>query len=175
MTKDGLFEIIKRCHERVGHSGREKTWREVHSNYSWVRYDAISLFLQTCTQCSLRKPLKNRPCGKPIISLGFLTRCQVDLIGMSSRPDQDFKWIFHMRDHFSKFSLAYPLVSKRASAELHAARNFVTAARPAARYFSKSSPQPGPRPAVLLNSTRSPQQAREYPEHLFRHTNLCAP
>ena len=34
---------------------------------------------------------------------------------MSSRPDQDFKWIFHMRDHFSKFSWAYPLVSKRAS------------------------------------------------------------
>ena len=115
MTKDGLFEIIKRCHERVGNSGREKTWREVHSNYSWVRYDAISLFLQTCTQCSLRKPLKNRPCGKPIISLGFLTRCQVDLIDMSSRSDQDFKWIFHMRDHFSKFSWAYPLVSKRAS------------------------------------------------------------
>ena len=34
---------------------------------------------------------------------------------MTSRPDQDFKWIFHMRDHFSKFSWAYPLVSKHAS------------------------------------------------------------
>ena len=79
-----------RCHDRVGHSGREKTWREVHTNYFWVRYYIISLFLQTCTHCSLRKPLKNRPCGKPIISLGFLTRCQVDLVDMISRPDQDF-------------------------------------------------------------------------------------
>ena len=114
VTRESLFQNIKKCHERVGHSGREKTWSEVQANYSWIRYDIISLFLKTCSQCSLRKPLKNRPCGKPIISLGFLSRLQIDLIDMTSRPDQDFKWILHMRDHFSKFNWAYPLKSKRA-------------------------------------------------------------
>ena len=114
MTRESLFQNIKKCHERVGHSGREKTWSEVQANYSWIRYDTISLYLKTCSQCSLRKPLKNRPCGKPIISLGFLSRVQIDLIDMTSRPDQDFKWILHIRDHFSKFSWAYPLKSKRA-------------------------------------------------------------
>ena len=114
MTRECLFQNIKKCHERVGHSGREKTWSEVQANYSWIRYDTISLFLKTCSQCSLGKLLKNRPCGKPIVSLGFLSRVQIDLIDMTSRPDQDFKWILHMRDHFSKFSWAYPLKSKRA-------------------------------------------------------------
>ena len=122
VTRESLFQNIKKCHERVGHSGREKTWSEVQANYSWIRYDTISPYLKTCSQYSLRKPLKNRPCGKPIISLGFLSSFQIDLIDITSRPDQDFKWIFHMRNHFSKFSLAYPLRSKCA---LEVANNLV--------------------------------------------------
>ncbi|CAH1264053.1 Hypp2827 [Branchiostoma lanceolatum] len=38
--------------------------------------------------------------GKTIISLCFMTR--MDLIDMTSRPDEDHKWILHMRDHFTK-------------------------------------------------------------------------
>ena len=33
---------------------------------------------------------------------------------MTSRPDEDYKWILHARDHFTKYSWAYPLTSKRA-------------------------------------------------------------
>jgi hypothetical protein len=33
---------------------------------------------------------------------------------MRSRPDNDFRYIMHARDHFSKFSWAYPLHSKTA-------------------------------------------------------------
>ena len=33
---------------------------------------------------------------------------------MSSRPDNSYKWIMHARDHFTKFSWASPLTSKRA-------------------------------------------------------------
>ena len=82
MTRESLFQIILKCHERLGHSGREKTWSEVQANYSWIRYDTISLYLKSCSQCSLRKPLKNRHCGKPIISIGFLSRVQIYLIDM---------------------------------------------------------------------------------------------
>ena len=34
---------------------------------------------------------------------------------MTSRPDNDFRYIMHPRDHFSKFSWAYPLVNKTAA------------------------------------------------------------
>ena len=43
-----------------------------------------------------------------------MTRAQVDLIDRTSRPDEDYKWILHARDHFTKYSWAYPLTSKRA-------------------------------------------------------------
>ena len=74
VTKEELFDTLVRCHERVGHSGRKKTWDEVHLNYSWIKHGTISLFLQTCTTCGVRRPLKPPPSGKPIISLWFLTR-----------------------------------------------------------------------------------------------------
>ncbi|CAF1267189.1 unnamed protein product [Rotaria sordida] len=49
---------------------------------------------------------------KSIISVGYLTRIHMDLIDMRCRPDDKFKWILHVKDHFSRFSWAYPLESK---------------------------------------------------------------
>lgn len=34
------------------------------------------------------------------------------MIDLSSRPDGVYKWICHIKDHFSKYSQAYPLESK---------------------------------------------------------------
>ena len=113
-TKEDMFDTILRCHLRVGHTGRDKTFDEVKRNYAWVNRNMVLFFLQTCPVCNTRKPLKQPKTGKPIISLGFLTRVQVDLIDMSSRPDADYKWILHARDHFTKYSWAYPLMSKKA-------------------------------------------------------------
>ena len=39
---------------------------------------------------------------------------QIDLIDMRHLPDEDFKWIFHIVDHWSKFNLAFLLVNKGA-------------------------------------------------------------
>ena len=46
LTKEELFEIIKKRHEYCD-------IQVVHTNYSWVR----SPFLHTYNQCSLRKSL----------------------------------------------------------------------------------------------------------------------
>ena len=109
-----MFETIQRCHQRVGHSGRDKTFHEVKSNYAWINTNAVNLFLKTCCECNTRKSVKKPKAGKPIISLGFLTRVQVDLIDMTSHPDENFKWILHARDHFTKYSWTFPLTSKKA-------------------------------------------------------------
>ena len=115
VAKESMFETLIKCHERVGHSGRRKTWDEVKKNYAGIRFDVIPLFLSTCKQCNERRPAKNPPSGRPMIALGFLTRVQMDLIDFSSRPDGDYRYILHVRDHFSKYSWAFPLTSKRAS------------------------------------------------------------
>ncbi|XP_070206542.1 KRAB-A domain-containing protein 2-like [Littorina saxatilis] len=91
-----------------------KTWQELRSNYAWIRHDLVQLFLRTCQECATRATVNKPAVGKPIISLGFLTRVQMDLIDMRTRPDGDFSWIIHLRDHYSKFSWVHPMTSKRA-------------------------------------------------------------
>uniref|UniRef100_A0A673CDC6 Gypsy retrotransposon integrase-like protein 1 n=1 Tax=Sphaeramia orbicularis TaxID=375764 RepID=A0A673CDC6_9TELE len=115
ITKDDLYTTIHQCHERIGHCGRHKTWDDVKKNYAFIPRVAVEIYLQTCLTCNTRQPVKQPKSAKPIFSLGFLTRVQVDLIDMTSRPDGDFKWILHARDHYSKFSWAFPLTSKRAA------------------------------------------------------------
>ncbi|CAG8684847.1 17182_t:CDS:2, partial [Funneliformis caledonium] len=53
-------------------------------------------------------PLAN----KPIIAKDYLF-C-IDLIDLSYDADGDYKYICHARDHFTRFSWAKPLTSKRA-------------------------------------------------------------
>lgn len=114
-TRDKIFSTITRCHQRVGHSGRTRTYEEVKANYSWVPRITVELYLQTCPVCNVRAPVKKPPSTRPIISLGFLTRMQVDLIDMTSRPEGGYKWIMHARDHFTKYSWTFALTSKRAA------------------------------------------------------------
>ncbi|CAF4559389.1 unnamed protein product, partial [Didymodactylos carnosus] len=116
---ESLFNIIKECHEAVSHGGRDKTLTEVNSHYSWVPKIVIEIYLKTCVACQVRKPLKHPVVSKPIISLGVMTRLQIDLIDMRTRPDivsSDivYSWILHCIDHFSKFTFAYPLKNKSA-------------------------------------------------------------
>ncbi|CAF5046794.1 unnamed protein product [Rotaria sp. Silwood1] len=41
-----------------------------------------------------------------------MTRMQIDLVDMRTVEYNGFKWIFHAKDHFSKYSWMYPLTSK---------------------------------------------------------------
>jgi transposase InsO family protein len=45
----------------------------------------------------------------------FLSRVQVDLISFTFQPVGEYKYICHVRDHFTRFSWARCLTSKRAS------------------------------------------------------------
>ncbi|CAF0753868.1 unnamed protein product [Didymodactylos carnosus] len=116
---ESLFNIIKECHDAVSHEGRDKTLTEVNSHYSWVPKIVIEIYLKTCVACQVRKPLKHPAVSKPIISLGVMTRLQIDLIDVLTRPDivsRDivYSWILHCIDHFSKFTFAYSLKNKLA-------------------------------------------------------------
>ena len=50
---------------------------------------------------------------------------QIDLIDMHHLPDEDFKWILHIVDHWSKFNLAFPLVNKCAHDVAEALEKYV--------------------------------------------------
>ena len=57
-----------------------------------------------------------------------MTRVQMDLIDMRSRPDhvdsgKIFKWIIQLKDHFTKFCWAQPLETKEAKEVFSVVRN----------------------------------------------------
>jgi len=67
-----------------------------------------------CDCCQLRRSFPKPISGKPIISIGFLTRMQMDLIDMRSTEYNGFNFIMHVKDHFTKFSWLFALSSKEA-------------------------------------------------------------
>ena len=77
--------------------------------------EVVKLLISLCDECSSRRTFPKPVVGKPIVSIGFMTRIQVDLIDMRSTEFNDFKWIFHAKDHFSEYSWLYPMISKEAT------------------------------------------------------------
>ncbi|CAM4847562.1 unnamed protein product [Rotaria magnacalcarata] len=108
------YEKIYECHIAVGHSGRDKTWAEIKTRYAGIPQQTISIFINMCDVCQTRRSFPKATSGKPIISVGFLTRLQVDLIDMRSMKHDGFNFIMHAKDHFTKFSWLFALPSKEA-------------------------------------------------------------
>ncbi|CAM4827281.1 unnamed protein product [Rotaria magnacalcarata] len=112
VTYEEIYTKLYERHNHVGHRGRDKTWKEVKANYSWIPYDVVMIFIKLCDSCSNRQNFAKSSATKQIISTDYLTRIQISLIDMSGHPDGKFKWILHTKDPISEFSWAYPLESK---------------------------------------------------------------
>ena len=67
-----------------------------------------------CDACQTRRSFPKPASGKPIVSIVFLTRLQVDLIDMRSVEYNGYNFIMHAKDHFTKFSWLFALPSKEA-------------------------------------------------------------
>lgn len=67
-----------------------------------------------CDICQVRRSVPKPPCGKAIVSVGFMSRLQIDLIDMRSVCYGGMNFILHAKDHFTKFSWLFPLPSKEA-------------------------------------------------------------
>lgn len=76
-----------------------------------------------CDPCQTRRSIPKPIAGKPIVSIGFLTRLQVDLIDMRSIEYNNYKFIMHLKDHFTKFSWLFALTSKEAKHVAYNLRN----------------------------------------------------
>ncbi|CAF1552184.1 unnamed protein product, partial [Adineta ricciae] len=107
-------------HDTISHGGRGKTIHELNSHHSWIPRFAVELFLKQCIVCQTRQSLKKPAITQIIISIGVMTRLQIDLIDMRTRPDilnenTVYNWILNCIDHFSKFTWCFPLQNKSAT------------------------------------------------------------
>ena len=60
----------------------------------------------------MKKTQQSQPRLRPIKSNNFWTRIQIDLVDMRHNPCEEFKWIAHVEDHFSKFHVIWAMKNK---------------------------------------------------------------
>ena len=74
-------------------------------------------FVKLCPVCIRAQPRKARAAGhQPIITHGYCSRGQVDLIDFQSLKDREYAWLLVYQDHGTKFCMLIPLTSKRKDA-----------------------------------------------------------
>ena len=113
-----MFADLLEAHTAIGH-GKAKAFREqVKGKFGksiphWMQEE----FLKLCPLCTRRQPRKTETAGhKPIMTVGFGTRGQIDLIDFQAHPDGSFKFLLNYQDHGIKLYTNVALTSKRNSA-----------------------------------------------------------
>jgi hypothetical protein len=104
--------LWKKHHDDKNHPGRDVTVANIETEIAQISQTMVKNALLDCHICRHKSTVKKAPVGKPISAKGIWQRVGIDLIDMSSRPDGHFKWIYHAKDHVSKYSYAVPLKSK---------------------------------------------------------------
>ncbi|MGA1646391.1 MAG: hypothetical protein ACO4AV_15605, partial [bacterium] len=110
-----VFADIRADHQTDHCRGRSLTAR-VNEKYKNISRAVCKLFSDTCPICIARAQRVKPAAGlNPLITRGFGSRGQVDLIDFQSMPDGEFKYLLNYIDHGCKFLFSVPIVRKRAS------------------------------------------------------------
>lgn len=112
-----VFDVIYDAHVNVCHGGQKRTHCEVKKTVANVTREQVALFLSYCVTCEEKRSIKkNKRVVRPITSSGYSERGQVDLIDMRSCQTTDnYCFILHYQDNFTKFSILKALHSKQTS------------------------------------------------------------
>ena len=113
---DGMFDTIVHEHCAIQHQGTNKTWYEVSRRYHGIPKSAVDWVLQRCMLCHLQSAGPRPAPWQPIVSHHVMERVQMDLIDMREQPDGKYRWILHIKDHYSRFCMLYPLRRRSGSA-----------------------------------------------------------
>jgi len=105
---------IQAVHTQLGHAGMNKTTIGVRDRYYGITRTEVEWLLKHCQTCLLSWQNRSRALLEPIVSDHTLQRMQIDLVDLRHEPDEQFKWILHIKDHFSKWLSLFPLKSKTA-------------------------------------------------------------
>ena len=107
-----VFDIVTRAHLGLLHPGQLKTFQEIERTTAGISRKEVTELLKHCPTCSKKALQKSTAPIKVIVENVLWGRVQIDLIDMRGDPDERFQWICHLRDHFSKYSVAFPMPNK---------------------------------------------------------------
>ena len=110
---DEIFDVIVREHNAIHHQGTSKTWYEISRRYHGIPKRAVDWVLRHCLLCHDYRPGPRPAPTQKISSHEVMERVQMDLIDMRREPDRKYRWILHIKDHYSRFCMLYPLRRRR--------------------------------------------------------------
>jgi hypothetical protein len=120
---EAAYTEIKRARNQDHTKGRtlyahkvRRLYARLGEQFENIGSELCKMFTDMCPICITRLKC-NRPVTgiKPIITHGFGTRGQVDLIDFQSMPNGDFCFLMNYIDHGVKFLFSIPLTHKHAS------------------------------------------------------------
>ncbi|RFU28490.1 hypothetical protein B7463_g7831, partial [Scytalidium lignicola] len=125
-----VFDIIVEEHIKLLHASRDKVWPVIEQQYYGIKRSDVEWVLKRRKTCALNRPSATKAPLEPIVSDRAWERIQVDLIDMRHEPSGQYKWIMHIKDHFTKYSQLYALKSKESKPISEAFAQFIMAFLP---------------------------------------------
>lgn len=117
LHEGNLFKTLHEVHVQGGHAKGRAFEKRVKEKFSRVPRWAHEFIVACCAICIQRRSRPTMTAGHtPILTRGFGSRGQVDLIDFQSCPDGEFKFLLNYQDHGIKLYDNRPLTSKRAGA-----------------------------------------------------------
>ena len=112
--KEEYFNILREVHLSTWHGKELAMYKKVYKSYFNISRIICGIFCNECATCLLtRNNVKKTIAGhKPILSLGFGSRGQVDLVDLHSNEYEGMKWLLAYVDHGTKYAATCPLPNK---------------------------------------------------------------
>lgn len=108
---NNAFDIIADVCKTLKHITLKDTYLGVRAVSRGLTYKDVEWFLRQCSPPLSLQASEGKPQIRPIVSRRPFERVQVALIDLSSHRFCGYAWILHIQDHFSRFSVLWPLRS----------------------------------------------------------------
>ena len=114
IRENEVFDKIISIHNRLQHPGYKITHQALKEQFYGISREDVEWIIKHCILCAQNSANNSQAPLQPVQSTCILDRVQIDLVDMRATPDGNYKWILHLKDHFSKFTTLYPLADKTA-------------------------------------------------------------
>jgi hypothetical protein len=128
---EDVVDIVACIHRRELHAGADTIFLHAAHHFYTITRDEVRWLLRFCLPCQGERAATSAPAPpQPMESSLPFERVQIDLIDHRLTPDNNYTWILHAKDHFSKVTAIYPLVGREALTVAIQFRNWMLAYGP---------------------------------------------
>ena len=115
VTEEEVCDDLFKTHQELLHGRRQKMEKKLDEKFANVPRACLEEFLKLCPVCiEGTRRISKREGIKPIVTKGFNSRGQVDLIDFQSHLDDGMRLLLVYQDHGVKFCELFPLPNKTA-------------------------------------------------------------